>query len=211
MILSSRNGPGRFSRAASIRVRSGLSSDSSFSGVVWSLSACSASGRGCEQDVAAALEVGFALQSVDLGENLDIRTLAQHILDLVARPDVVGALPASRLGVERRVKASLRRGHRAGDERERGLGLVTPAGVASQLERHQVDRGKLGVVIEHLLEVRNDPVATGRIAVITPAELIANAPRAILSSVNSTMKSGSARPGLTALADAAAGEPALSW
>ena len=39
----------------------------------------------------------------------------------------------------------------------------------------QVDRGELGVVVEHLLEVRDDPEPVGRVAVIAAAEVVADA------------------------------------
>ena len=107
---------------------------------------------------------------------LGVRALAQGRLDLVASPDVIRPFLALGLGVERRVEPSLR---------ATSCFRSTNANVASASARHrgslviskasQVHRGELGVVVEHLLEVRHDPVAVGGVAVIAAAEVVANA------------------------------------
>ena len=48
-------------------------------------------------------------------------------------------------------------------------------GSLGDLEREQVHRGELGVVVEHLLEVRDGPGPVGRVAVIAAAQVVADA------------------------------------
>ena len=54
-------------------------------------------------------------------------------------------------------------------------GLVAPARVFCELERQEMDTGELGIVVEHFLEVRDEPEPIRRVAVITTSELVADA------------------------------------
>ncbi len=54
-------------------------------------------------------------------------------------------------------------------------GLVAPARVLGELESQEMDTGELGIVVEHLLEVRDEPEPIGRVAVIAAGQLVADA------------------------------------
>ena len=43
------------------------------------------------------------------------------------------------------------------------------------LERGEMNRGELGIVVEHLLEVRDEPEPVGRVAVIAAGQVVADA------------------------------------
>ena len=100
---------------------------------------------------------------------------AEHLFDLRLRPDVELALLAFRVGIERSGEGALRRGHLA---REPGDGLARAGGeqrIARALMRQRQQFQKLGVVVEHLLEMRHQPALVDRIARKAAAEMIVDA------------------------------------
>ena len=105
-----------------------------------------------------------------------MRNSRQIGFHLIARPDVIRPLLALGLGIESRIEAPFRRGHLPFDEPKSSLGFVAPARVVGELECQQMHRRELGIVVEHLLEVRDQPVPIGRIPVITARQLVADAP-----------------------------------
>ena len=99
----------------------------------------------------------------------------QHRLDVGQRPDVELSLFALRIGVQGRVERALPAGHLP---REPTHSLLGPFPVqhlsgAAPGERQQVE--KLGIVVEHLLEMRHQPLVVDRIARIAAAEMVVDA------------------------------------
>ncbi len=91
-------------------------------------------------------------------------------------PDEVAALLALGVGVLGAVEAAGLIEHLAGDVVE---GLSRHAAVlarAGDLVGVQVDAGELGVVVEHLLEVRHEPALVGGVAVEPAAQLVVHPP-----------------------------------
>ena len=106
------------------------------------------------QDV-RVLPVPVARHAV--GQEEGIGRLAEHVADLVGGPGEGLALDALRVGVlagsERSVVASKLTDHVV----ERPDGDILVASIPGQREGVRVDAGELGVVVEHLLEVRDEP------------------------------------------------------
>ena len=112
------------------------------------------------------------------------RNSLRHVA--VALPGEREALDAVRVGV-------LRRGEPAAVERELAqhvvdglLGDLAVALLADHLEAVEVRDGEQRVVVEHLLEVRHEPLVVDRVAVEAAADESYMPPSAILSSVVST-------------------------
>ncbi len=127
-----------------------------------------------EQD-AVALEVGPVVDA-PVGERRARQGgIAEDRADLVGRPDEELALDALRVGVLGRVEAAGRVGHLAPDVVEGLLGDAPVERLAGGEPAVQVERGELGVVVEHLLEVRHQPLAVHRVAVEAAAELVVDA------------------------------------
>ena len=106
-----------------------------------------------------------------------LRRLAQHGADLLRRPDVEAALLALGVGVERRVEAALRPAHLAQRPVERLLADAAVALVPERLPAVQVGAGEQRVVVEHLLEVGDEPGGVDRVAPEAAAELVVDAAR----------------------------------
>ena len=83
--------------------------------------------------------------------------LVEDGADLVRRPDVEPALLALGVGVERRVEPALGAAHLAERPLERALDHRPVALVAERLVAVQVGAGEERVVVEHLLEVGDEP------------------------------------------------------
>ena len=100
---------------------------------------------------------------------------AQQLPDLLGAPDEEAALLPLRVGVGGRVEAPLGRGHLP-QQIVQGLaqhpGEVRPPG---HLPGLGVGHRQQGVVVEHLLEVGDQPALVGRVAVEPAADLIVEA------------------------------------
>ena len=100
----------------------------------------------------------------------------QHVAHLALRPDEELALLALGIGVGGRVERAFGRGHLA-QHVVQGLaqhpGEVGPAG---HLPGLGVGHRQQGVVVQHLLEVGDQPALVGRVAVEAAADLVVHAP-----------------------------------
>ena len=99
----------------------------------------------------------------------------QDLADLRRGPDVEAALLALGVGVEGRVEAALGAAHLAQHPVQRLLADAAVALVAERLPAVQVGAGEQGVVVEHLLEVGDEPVGVDRVAGEAAAELVVDA------------------------------------
>ena len=97
-----------------------------------------------------------------------------HLLDA---PDVELALLALGVGVERGVEAALGAAHLAERPVERLLGHGPEQRVARDLPAVQVRARQQRVVVEHLLEVGDEPVGVDRVAREAAADLVVHAAR----------------------------------
>ena len=93
---------------------------------------------------------------------------AEHLGELVGRPDVELALDALAVGVERRGEATLGGAQLAQQE----VGGLAGDPLAQRSAPPGVDAQQLGVVVEHLLEVRDHPAPVDRVAREAAAELV---------------------------------------
>jgi hypothetical protein len=105
---------------------------------------------------------------------------ADRLLDLGRGPCegvALAVVPARRraVGVGGRVEAALGRDHVAQEIVEHAARDVGQLGPPAGLVRLDVDRGKLRVVVQHLLEVRHQPARVGGVAVKAAAHVIADA------------------------------------
>ena len=117
-----------------------------------------------------AFPVPLGAQVVGGGEQRRLRT--QHCLDLRRLPDIEPALLALGIRIERREEAAFGAPHLPAhpvEGRPRRLGA---AGIPGDPVRLEVRRNEQRVVVEHLLEVGNEPLAVGGIPVEPAAELI---------------------------------------
>ena len=105
----------------------------------------------------------------------DRRGTLQHRPHLVRRPDVELALLALRVGVVGRVEAALGPAHLAQQPVERLFADPPVALVAEHLPTVQVGAREQGVVVEHLLEVGDEPGRVDRVAGEAPADLVVDA------------------------------------
>ena len=104
-----------------------------------------------------------------------VRFCAQHVMDFGWRPDEELAFFSLAVGVLRGVEAAGRAGHLPHDVVQDLLGDGAVERLAGHLPSVQVDAGQLGVVVEHLLEMRRQPVIVHRIAMESAAELVVHA------------------------------------
>ena len=128
---------------------------------------------GLQQHVPVSLEVGRAIEPVDPAEERGV-LISENLRDFGLGPDVRAPLLAFRLGVKCGVEFAVGARQRPRDEGKRRRGLGTPPRVARALEGEQVDRGDLGIVVEHLLEMRDRPVALRAIAMIAAGQVVAD-------------------------------------
>jgi hypothetical protein len=115
-----------------------------------------------------------------------VGVLAEELADLRVPPDVERPLHPGRVrivcllgrhavGVLGRVEPAPRVGHVSTHVLEGVLGNLGEEPVARRLRRLQVRQGQLGLVVQHLLEVRDPPLPIDRVAVEAAAEVIAHA------------------------------------
>ena len=137
-------------------------------------------GGRAQQRIAQAVEDGVAFpvagfrHVVGLREHLGIG-LAQHLDDLGLAPDVELALLALGIGVERGGEASAFGDHLAQQPADRlvdAARVELVAGLAVGLA-HEVDQQR--VVVEHLLEVRDEPALVDRVAREAAAQVVVDA------------------------------------
>src|SRR5216683_6201024 len=133
-------------------------------------------GVGLARDVedALALEVRAAVHAPVAAGELGVG-VAQHLAKLVRRPDEELSLVALGIRVLRRIKPAGRVGHLAQDVVERLLADPPALRVAEGEPAVKVERRELAVVVEHLLEVRHEPVRVDGVAMKPAADLIVHA------------------------------------
>jgi hypothetical protein len=108
----------------------------------------------------------------------DSRVLwAEDRLDLIASPDVELPLHPLAVRVLARIEGAGRVGHFAEDVVESLFGHAAVFRVSRRLPCFDIGRCEQGIVVEHLLEVRDEPALVGAVAVEAAADLVANAPR----------------------------------
>ena len=100
---------------------------------------------------------------------------AQRVVNLPLRPDVRRALFAVRVRVEARDESTVGRRHLAPHEAERLLNNLSVASVARELPSVGVRPCQQRVVVEHLFEVRHQPMLVGRITGEAATKLVVDA------------------------------------
>ena len=103
--------------------------------------------------------------------------VAQHGPDLSGRPGERQALHAPRVRILRGEKPAVRGEHLAPQVRQRPARRPRERRVPAELVGAQQRAGQLGVVVQHLLEVRHPPRLVHAVAVETAAQLIVQAAR----------------------------------
>ena len=98
--------------------------------------------------------------------------LAHH---LIVRPDIELALLAFGIGVERGGKRAVRARHLALEPFHRFAGALAIERLAGLLVRERQKFEELGVVVEHLLEMRREPALVDRVAGKAAAEVVVDA------------------------------------
>ncbi len=121
-----------------------------------------------------ALEVRLLAYAVGIGKEREVG-FAERGTQLVRLPNVEGPFLGLGLGIQGGVERPVRAGHLAQNELQQPLGDELVVGVPGQGVRLGVDRGELPVVVEHLLEVRDAPVAVGAVAMKAAADVVADA------------------------------------
>src|SRR5207249_4179858 len=121
-----------------------------------------------------ALEVAVVRDVIDAAEDL-AQIGPQDSLDLRLIPDKILALVPFAVGVLRRIEPAVRMDHLAADVRERLLDDLLEAWLTAQPPAIQVEPDELCVVIEHLLEMRHQPLAVRRVAVKAAADVVVDA------------------------------------
>ena len=102
----------------------------------------------------------------------EIGGVAQYLPDLGGAPGEGQALDPVGVGVLARGERAVLGRQLAQHVVEGGPGDVAVARVSGEAPGVDVDPGQLGVVVEHLLEVRHEPLGVGRVAVEPAAELV---------------------------------------
>ncbi len=98
----------------------------------------------------------------------------QNRPDFIRRPDVELALFAFAIGILGGMERAVVGGHFAQDVIQRradGAGKIGPTCDAVSVE---IEAGELGIVVEHLLEMRNKPDFVDRVSVEPTADLVVN-------------------------------------
>ncbi len=130
---------------------------------------------GSREDARSALEVP-ALAHPEPGRGVLAEPRAEHGLQLRRRPAEETPFLALAVGVLRAREAALGGRHLAQHPVARVARHGCKALFARELEGLQVGRDEQRVVVEHLLEVRDEPLAVGAVAVEAAAELVADPP-----------------------------------
>ena len=121
-----------------------------------------------------AFEVATRRYVVGAREELGI-TRAQDLFDLGARPHIELAFLAFGVGVEGSRERAVRRRHLAGEPADGFVGALAIEIVAGAQMREREQLEKLGVVVEHLLEMRHQPALVDRVAREAAAEMVVDA------------------------------------
>ncbi len=103
--------------------------------------------------------------------------VAQHVPDLGGRPRERQALHAPRVRVLRGIEAAVRGEHLAPQVLQRPARRPRERRIPAELVGAQQRAGQLGVVVQHLLEVRHPPRLVHAVAVEAAAQLIVQAAR----------------------------------
>ena len=151
----------------------------------------------------AALEVAARQHAEVVERRLRVVAVAERRAHLLERPDVELALLALGVGVERRVEAALGAAHLAQRPVERLLADAPEQRLAGHLPAVQVRARQQRVVVEHLLEVGDQPAGVDRVAGEAAADLVVHA--AVGHRAQRAPRSGVARSRRAALARGAAG------
>ena len=102
--------------------------------------------------------------------------LPQGFSDFFRRPDKKPAFHPFAVRVLCRVESPLRRGHLPPDIVHRSCGNSLKGLIPRRLIALQIEHNQLGVVIEHLFKVRDEPVVIHRVAVKSPAQMVIDPP-----------------------------------
>ena len=102
-------------------------------------------------------------------------TLAEQSVDFGFQPDVKFPLLMLAVGIEAACEAAFPGHHLAADPSERLIDPLSIQRALRLLPNHGQQIDELGVVIEHLLEMRDEPARIGRVAGEPAAEMIVNA------------------------------------
>ncbi len=121
-----------------------------------------------------AFEIAVRGDVVVAGKNRGV-ALAENFFDLGQRPDIELALLAFRIGVERGREGAFRRRHLAHQPPHRLARARREQRLAGARMRERQELEELGVVVEHLLEMRHQPALVDRIAREAAAEVIVDA------------------------------------
>src|SRR5262249_28156976 len=100
---------------------------------------------------------------------------AEDVLDFAERPDVEAALMALGVGVEAGGEGALPEEHLAIEPTDRLLDPALEQWLAGREEGIGEQLDELGVVVEHLLEVRCQPAFVGRVAGKAAGEVVVDA------------------------------------
>ena len=101
---------------------------------------------------------------------------AQEVDNVVVAPQIEFSFLPFAVGVFRRVELSVGAGHLPEDIIKGLLGNAAVKGIARDLVRGKIQRRKLGIVVEHLLEMRHKPAFIHRIAVKSAAQMVVEPP-----------------------------------
>jgi hypothetical protein len=121
------------------------------------------------QDVATVEVAGSAHAPVRQDER---RVFAEEPLELVRLPDVIASLMPLGVRVEGSVKAPVRRRHLTRDPADRRLGDAPDLLVPRRLPQVRPQPNEERVVVQHLLEVRHEPLGVHAVAGKAAAHLI---------------------------------------
>ncbi len=100
--------------------------------------------------------------------------LAEQGDDLAAGPQITLALHAIELGIPCGIEAAVGRHHVAAQIPRSLKGNLAVQRQARDAKCFRIKLQKLGVVVEHLLEMRNRPTGLGAVAMEATAELVVN-------------------------------------
>ena len=131
-------------------------------------------GRHGHREDAPALEVALQGHAVVLVEQRGVLR-AERRFDLLGAPHIVLALLALAVGVLGGVEPALGVAHLTQQVVERLLGYTAVEGLAGELVSVEVELRQQGVVVEHLLEVGDQPVGVGGVAMEPAADLVVDA------------------------------------
>ncbi len=99
----------------------------------------------------------------------------ESVLDLIGRPQIACPFHRIDLRIERRIERPVVRAHLAQDELDDLARHLLVAALAGLAEGLGVDPREHGVVVEHDLKVRHEPLRIGRVAMEGAAEMVADA------------------------------------